>query len=143
MAKSRKYTFEPSGPPCVRIVTGQFNVFLHSLCWIHANRAIDKIVPFPDQAKKDLENVNDQIWQLYEGLKSYTQNPTPADKKCLNAMFGEIFTQNTDSASLNLALKRIFNNKAELMLVLQRPDIPLHNNGAENAIREYVKKRKN
>ena len=27
-------------------------------------------------------------------------------------------------------------------MVLERPDIPLHNNGAENAIREYVKKRK-
>ena len=29
-----------------------------------------------------------------------------------------------------------------MLLVLDRPDIPLHNNGAENAIREYVKKRK-
>ncbi len=31
---------------------GQFNVLLHALCWIHANRAIDKIIPFTDQAKK-------------------------------------------------------------------------------------------
>jgi hypothetical protein len=121
---------------------GQFNVLLHSLCWIHANRAIDKIIPFTDQAKNDLESVKDQIWQLYEGLKAYKQNPTTADKKRLNAMFDEIFTQNTDSASLNLVLKRIYKNKPELLLVLQRPDIPLHNNGAENAIREYVKKRK-
>jgi hypothetical protein len=121
---------------------GQFNVLLHSLCWIHANRAIDKIVPFTDQAKKDLESVKDQIWQLYEGLKAYKQNPTPADKKRLNAMFDEMFTQKTDSVSLNLALKRIYKNKSELLLVLERPDIPLHNNGAENAIREYVKKRK-
>ena len=28
------------------------------------------------------------------------------------------------------------------LLVLDRPDIPLHNNTAENAIREYVKRRK-
>ena len=28
------------------------------------------------------------------------------------------------------------------LLVLERPDIPLHNKGAENAIREYVKRRK-
>jgi hypothetical protein len=27
-------------------------------------------------------------------------------------------------------------------MVLERPEIPLHNNGAENAIRDYVKKRK-
>jgi hypothetical protein len=121
---------------------GQFNVLLHALCWIHANRAIDKIIAYTDQAKKDLDTVKDQIWLLYEGLKEYKENPKPADKKRLNVMFDEIFTQTTSSALLNAALKRITNNKSELLLVLERPDIPLHNNGAENAIREYVKKRK-
>jgi hypothetical protein len=121
---------------------GQFNVLLHALCWIHANRAIDKIIPFTDQAKKDLDTVKDQVWRLYKGLKAYKQNPKPKDKKRLSAMFDEIFTQTTSSASLNAALTRINNNKSELLLVLERPDIPLHNNGAENAIREYVKKRK-
>ena len=95
-----------------------------------------------DKATKDLETVKDQVWQLYEGLKAYKQNPKPAHKKRLEAMFDKIFTQTTASASLNLALKRIYNNKSELLLVLERPDIPLHNNGAENAIREYVKRRK-
>ena len=121
---------------------GQFNVLLHALCWIHANRAIDKIIPFSDQAGTDLDKVKDQIWQLYEGLKAYKENPTAKDKQRLEELFDEIFTQKTSSATLNAALKRINNNKSELLLVLQRPDIPLHNNGAENAIREYVKKRK-
>jgi hypothetical protein len=121
---------------------GQFNVLLHALCWIHANRAIDKIIPFSDQATIDLDKVKDQIWQLYEGLKAYKENPTPKDKQRLEDLFDEIFTQKTSSASLNVALKRIYNNKSELLLVLERPDIPLHNNGAENAIREYAKKRK-
>ena len=31
---------------------------------------------------------------------------------------------------------------AELLLVLQRPDVPLHNNLSENDIREYVTRRK-
>ena len=79
---------------------------------------------------------------MYEGLKAYKQNPKPAHKKRLDAMFDEIFTQTTASASLNLALKRIYTNKSELLLVLKRPDIPLHNNDSENALREYVKKRK-
>ena len=57
-------------------------------------------------------------------------------------MFDNIFSSKTSSATLNTVLKRIYNNKSELLLVLDRPDIPLHNNGAENAIREYVKKRK-
>jgi len=33
-------------------------------------------------------------------------------------------------------------NKSELLLVPERPDIPLHNNLSESDIREYVKKRK-
>jgi len=121
---------------------GQFNVLLHALCWIHANRSIDKIMPFTDQAEKDLDAVKDQVWLLYEGLKAYKQNANPSNKDRLNDRFDQIFTQTTASAALNLALKRIYNNKSELLLVLDRPDIPLHNNGAENAIREYVKKRK-
>jgi hypothetical protein len=43
---------------------------------------------------------------------------------------------------LDAALRRIAKNKTELLLVLDRPDIPLHNNLSESDIREYVKKRK-
>jgi len=43
---------------------------------------------------------------------------------------------------LNQTLKRIHKNKAELLLVLERPEIPLHTNGSEQDIRDYVKKRK-
>jgi hypothetical protein len=57
-------------------------------------------------------------------------------------MFVNLFSSKTASATLNAALKRIYQNKSELLLVLERPDIPLHNNGAESAIREYVRKRK-
>jgi len=121
---------------------GQFNVLLHALCWIHANRAIDKIIPYTEQAKIDLKNVKDQIWKLYEGLKAYKQNPNLKDKNRLEAFFDQIFTTHTSSAMLNLALGRIYKNKSELLLVLERPDIPLHNNLSENSIREYVKRRK-
>lgn len=38
--------------------------------------------------------------------------------------------------------KNIYKNKDELLLVLERPEIPLHNNLSENDIREYVKRRK-
>jgi hypothetical protein len=121
---------------------GQFNVLCHALCWVHAERLISKVVPFSDQAKKDLTSIKDQIWNLYEGLKKYKLNPNSKDKHLLKETFDKIFTSKTDSATLNKALKRIHKNKNELLLVLERPDIPLHNNSAENAIREYVKKRK-
>ncbi len=39
-------------------------------------------------------------------------------------------------------LSRLFANKAELLRVLERPDIPLHTNGSENDIRCQVTRRK-
>jgi hypothetical protein len=121
---------------------GQFNVLVHALCWVHAERLIAKIIPLTDEQKQDLDTVRDKIWKLYEGLKQYKQNPRAKVKARLQAQFDQIFTMQTSSATLNQALKRFYNNKSELLMVLERPDIPLHNNAAENAIREYVKKRK-
>jgi hypothetical protein len=131
--------------PLLTIVSddaGQFNVFVHALCWVHAERLIAKIVPLTDDNKKDLDKVRDNIWTLYQELKQYKQNPQAKDKARLQANFDRIFSMKTSSATLNLALKRLHKNKSELLMVLDRPEIPLHNNGAENAIREYVKKRK-
>src|SRR5208283_2607948 len=39
-------------------------------------------------------------------------------------------------------LKRLHANKAELLMVLGRPETPLHTNGSENDIRCYVTRRK-
>ena len=47
-----------------------------------------------------------------------------------------------NSKPLEGALKKLSSNKEELLLVLKRPEIPLHNNTSESDIREYVKRRK-
>ncbi len=39
-------------------------------------------------------------------------------------------------------LARLAANKAELLMVLERPEIPLHTNGSENDIRCHVTRRK-
>ncbi|MEA2085021.1 MAG: transposase, partial [Thermodesulfobacteriota bacterium] len=70
------------------------------------------------------------------------ESPNEKDKIRLQEKFDAIFTQQTDYQFLNLALKRLHADKAELLLVLHRPEIPLHNNLSENDIREYVKRRK-
>ena len=121
---------------------GQFNVLLHALCWIHAERSINKITPMSEQGREDLEQVRKQLWQLYAELKAYKAKPQPAEAERLARVFDEIFTTQTHSASLNSALKRIYQNKSELLLVLRYPEIPLHNNLSENAIREYAQRRK-
>ena len=75
-------------------------------------------------------------------MKAFRIKPNNSQKIGLEKRFDNLFTQKTGFATLDLALKRIHNNKKELLLVLDRPDIPLHNNLSESDIREYVKKRK-
>jgi len=121
---------------------GQFNVLLHALCWIHAERTLNKIVGINDQQRQAIQEIRARFWDLYDQLKLYKQNPTGAKKVELSASFDKLFATKTCCATLNLALKRNQANKAELLRVLERPDIPLHNNLSETDIREYVKKRK-
>lgn len=121
---------------------GQYNVFLHGRCWIHAERTIQNIIGFNDHQNRVLEETKTDIWQFYSDLKKYRCNPGEKKKKALDNRFDNIFTRKTGFASLDLALKRLYHNKSGLLLVLQRPDIPLHNNLSERDIREYVKRRK-
>jgi hypothetical protein len=121
---------------------GQFDVFLHALCWIHADRIFKRILPLNDIHVKALNWVRQQIWDLYRDLKHYRQQPSEAEKHELSARFDEICRTKTRFQTLNLALQRLAKNKTELLLVLERPDIPLHNNLSERDIREYVIKRK-
>ena len=121
---------------------GQFNILNHALCWIHAERTLAKIIAPSEKKRQILEEVREQIWKFYSELKDYKKSPSQKEKKRLSEKFDTIFTQKTDFQTLNEALQRLHKNKSELLLVLDRPEIPLHNNLSENDIREYVKKRK-
>ena len=121
---------------------GQFNILLHALCWIHAERNIKKLVGFNEEQRQDLESVRGLIWDFYDDLKAYKENPDQNKVEELEQRFDEIFSTQTSFASLDLALSKIRSNKSELLLVLQRPEIPLHNTSSENDIREYVTVRK-
>jgi len=82
------------------------------------------------------------IWHFYQALKEFKTAPSTEKKSQLEARFKQIFTQKTCFITLTLALGRLHWNKPELLLVLQRPEIPLHNNLRESDIRDFVKKRK-
>jgi len=121
---------------------GQFNILLHALCWVHTERLIHKMLPLNETHRKEIARIRDQIWCFYAQLKRYKITPDKAQQKSLNQRFEAIFTQKTSYATLNQTLKRIHSNKAELLMVLDRPEIPLHTNGSETDLRDYVKKRK-
>lgn len=121
---------------------GQFNILLHALCWIHAERTLAKLIGFNEDQTAALEAKRTEVWDFYRDLKAYKTAPTDAAKHSLEARFDAIFTPDTCFATLNHALQRLARNRSELLLVLQRPDVPLHNNLSENDIREYVTVRK-
>jgi hypothetical protein len=112
------------------------------LCWIHAERVFVKLVGFNDAQREALDAVRTEIWEIYAELKAYKAAPDEEKKASIDARFDKLCATRTCFVSLNLALKRMHCNKAELLLVLERPNTPLQNNLSERDIRDYVKKRK-
>ena len=121
---------------------GQFAVGLHALCWIHAERLVHKLDTFTDLHRAAQQKVRKLIWDFYADLKAYRANPDKRRRLALWARFDRIFRRRTGFATLDRLLARLHANKAELLMVLERPEIPLHTNGSENDIRCQVTRRK-
>jgi hypothetical protein len=70
------------GIPSDRVImsddAGQFNVFDPILCWIHAERVINRLIPLNEGHEKAVNWVREQIGQRYADIKSYKLNPNPA-----------------------------------------------------------------
>jgi hypothetical protein len=121
---------------------GQFNVGRHGLCWVHSERLVHKLDTFTDENRAAQATVRELIWNLYRDLKAYRCAPTKRRKAALRARFDRIFTRKTGFVTLDRLLARLHANKPELLMVLDRPEIPLHTNGSENDIRCHVTRRK-
>jgi len=121
---------------------GQFDIGQHALCWIHAERLVHKLDAFTDLHRAAQQRIRALIWEFYADLKMYRVNPSKNRRLTLRARFDRIFRRRTGFVTLDRLLKRLHANKAELLMVLDRPETPLHTNGSENDIRCYVTRRK-
>ena len=121
---------------------GQFAVGQHALCWVHAERLVHKLDTFTDLHRAAQERMRDLIWWFYADLKAYRTEPTARRRSEMRARFDRIFHRRTGFATLDRLLERLHANKPELLMVLDRPEIPLHTNGSERDIRCHVIKRK-
>jgi hypothetical protein len=132
------------GQPLVSDDAGQFKIsgLLHALCWLHAERSIRKLIPLRPREQEAVDNIRDAVWRYYQRLRTYRETPTPPRKAALERDFDRLFQRRTGFADLNEALRRIHAKRGDLLLVLERPEIPLHNNLSESDIREWAKKRK-
>lgn len=120
----------------------QYAIAIHALCWIHAERAIKKLVSNSEEEAQEIKNIRDQIWEYYKELKQYQSSPNEDDKINLAEKFDKLFGQSVDSDQLSIVLSEFRKKKCELLRVLDYPHVPLHNNSTEQDIRKAVIKRK-
>jgi hypothetical protein len=120
----------------------QFDILLHASCWVHAERPLARMVPHNDAHRVVIEQIREQIWQLYQDLKAYRTQPDATQKPILEARFAALCDQKAGYPNIDAVLKEIRDHQTDLLRVLERPEVPLHNNASESDIREYVKKRK-
>ncbi len=121
---------------------GQFDVLRHGLCWIHAERLIHRLMTVTDEQRAAVVLVRHLIWWFYHDPKLYRANPSARAKASLKARFDRIFGRTTGFADLDAALARLTARKAELLIVLNRPDVPLNTNASEQDVRDPVTVRK-
>jgi hypothetical protein len=120
----------------------QFVIFVHAACWVHADRPFDKLIPHNEEHRAAIENVRTPLWDLYQDLKAYCDKPNETQKLVLETRFNDLVQQHTGYPSIDGVLKEMRDHKPDLLRVLDRPEIPLHNNAMESDIREFVKRRK-
>lgn len=121
---------------------GQFRIPNHALCWVHAERLLQKLMPKTPEQTRKLDKVRDQVWALYRDLKLWKQKPSAKEAHDLAERFDDIFGQRTRYKELGQLLARLHRRKHELLKVLERPEIPLHTNASENDLRACVTKRR-
>ena len=79
------------------------------------------------------------MWELYKDLKVNQHDPLASHNPLLETRFDRLCDQRTRYPNIDGVLKDMREHKADLLRVLERPEVPLHNNAAESDIRECVK----
>lgn len=114
----------------------------HALCWIHEIRHYRKMNPMLEYHRTKLIEFLTKTWKLYELLKEYKKNPSEQQKEFLKKEFDDLFSTKTGYEELDKRIALTKEKKDKLLLVLDHPEIPLHNNPAEIALREFVLKKR-
>jgi hypothetical protein len=109
---------------------------------VHAERLIHKLDTFTDRQHAAQQLVRALVWWFYADLKAYKRAPERRRRHEPRARFDRIFRRRTGFATLDRLLARLHANKEELLLVLERPEVPLNTNGSERDLRPQVVKRK-
>ena len=122
--------------PQFKLVTEQL-----ALCWIHDGRLYKKLDPCIPYHRRLLDSFLDQYWDFYKQLLTYQQHPTMDEHTRLENEFDKLFATVTGYYALDQRIEKTMDKKPSLLMVLDHPEITLHNNPAELGVRKRVRKR--
>jgi len=111
------------------------------LCWIHDGRHYKKLEPTVALHRQQLDTFLGQYWAFYDQLVDYRTHPSGERAAQLSQAFDTLFSTVTKYAALDERIAKTKAKKAQLLLVLEHPELPLHNNPAELGARQRVRKR--
>ena len=122
--------------PQFKLVTEQL-----ALCWVHDGRLYKKLEPCISDHRKSLDAFLEKYWDFYRLLLKYKDNPTSKKHARLDTKFDNLFSTETGYYALDQRIAKTKGKKHSMLIVLDHPEIPLHNNPAELAARTRVRKR--
>lgn len=111
----------------------QFNKLAlhHALCWIHEGRHYKKLNPLSNMNRNILNEFLSQFWSYYDTLLTYKEAPSQEMAQQLSAQFDTLFAVTTGYDALDQRIAMTRTKKKSLLLVLEHPFLPLHNNASE------------
>ena len=112
-----------------------------ALCWVHDGRHYQSMAPCVPQHREWLDAFRQRYWDFYKQLRAYQQAPTKERPAQLREQFDELFSTVTGYDALDQRIAKTKADKMHLLMVLEHPEIPLHNNPAELDVRLRVRKR--
>ena len=121
----------------------QFNLIAEhkSLCWIHEGRHYKKLRPIVPHHQKLLEDFTSKFWDFYQDLLDYTAQPTSRAAEKLADEFDTLFSTKTGYDELDERIALTYAKKEALLLPIEFPFLPLHNNDAEGGAQHQARLR--
>lgn len=113
----------------------------HPLCWVHDGRHYKKLMPVVMSHRTILNEFLIKYWDYYDQLLTYKSCPTQSEADRLSKEFDRLFSIQTDYDYLNERIKKTKDQKGQLLLVLEKPFLPLHNNDSELGARGQARRR--
>lgn len=111
-----------------------------ALCWIHIGRHYKRLNPVVPLHQENLNDFLRCFWEYYHKLVAYKKSPSSKEADLLIKEFDILFSTKTGYDDLDKRIEKNKTKKAELLVVLKHPEVPLHNNLSENGAR--VEKRR-